>query len=126
MHYVRPPLKKIFDPNNITKILHTEDNLYEVQAAKCTKTLYQTDTIRPAVLLYCCTDVHCTAVKLYSTAVELYYYTSVMMYCCTAVMLYRCTAVLLYNFTAALRNVCLCAGLQETPTFQPSLQDPCP
>ena len=42
MHYVTPPIKKIhFTPIN------TEDNFYEVQTTKCTKTLYKTDTIRP-------------------------------------------------------------------------------
>ena len=43
------PLKKIFDPNKIPPQKNTEDNFYEVQTTKCTKTLYKTDTIRPTV-----------------------------------------------------------------------------
>ena len=44
------PLKKnIFDPNKIPPQKNTDDNFYGVQMTKCTKTLYQTDTIRPAV-----------------------------------------------------------------------------
>ena len=40
MHYVNPPIKKIYN---------TGDNFYEVQTTKCTKTLYKTDTIGPVV-----------------------------------------------------------------------------
>ena len=50
MHYVTPPLKKNYlNPTKNQKILHTEDNFYEVQTTKCTKTLYQTGTIRPTL-----------------------------------------------------------------------------
>ena len=44
--------KNIFDSNKIPypfKKKKIEYNLYEVQTAKCTKTLYITDTIRPVV-----------------------------------------------------------------------------
>ena len=37
------PFKKIFDPNKIPKMLHTEDNFHEVQTTKRTKKLYQTE-----------------------------------------------------------------------------------
>ena len=37
------------DPNKKNPQKNTEDNFYEVQMTKCTKTLYQTDTIRPTV-----------------------------------------------------------------------------
>ena len=45
---------KIFYPKKIPhpqkkKIKNTADNFYEVQTTKCTKSLYQTDTIRPTV-----------------------------------------------------------------------------
>ena len=50
MQYVIPPIKKeIFDPNQIPHQKNTKDNFHEVQMTKCTKTLYQTDTIRHAV-----------------------------------------------------------------------------
>ena len=49
MQYVIPPIKKIVDPNKLPPKKFTEDNFYEVQTTKCTKILYQTDTIRPAV-----------------------------------------------------------------------------
>ena len=50
MHYVTLPLNIFFlTPTKYQKILHTEDNFYEVQTTKCTKSLYQTDTIRPTV-----------------------------------------------------------------------------
>ena len=44
------PSKNIFPPNKIPPKKIKEDNFYEVQTTKCTKTLYKTDTIRPAVL----------------------------------------------------------------------------
>ena len=37
--------KKYFTPTKYP-LKNTKDNLYEVQTTKCTKTLYQTDTIR--------------------------------------------------------------------------------
>ena len=43
-----PPIKKILDPNKIPSPKNTEDIFYELEITKCTKTLYQTDTIRPA------------------------------------------------------------------------------
>ena len=50
MQYVIPPIKKkIFDRNKITLQKNTADNFYKVQTTKCTKTLYQTDTIYPAL-----------------------------------------------------------------------------
>ena len=49
MHYVTPALNQIFDPYKIPKMLHTEDNFYDVQTTNCTKSLYQIDTICPAV-----------------------------------------------------------------------------
>ena len=45
-------LKKIFDAYKIPPQKNTEDNFYEVQTTKCTKTLYKTDTIRPVVLYH--------------------------------------------------------------------------
>ena len=50
MHYVNPFIKMI----NLTTTKYpsqknTEDNFCEVQTTKCTKTLYQTGTIRPPV-----------------------------------------------------------------------------
>ena len=41
-----------FDHNKIPPQKNTEDNFYEVQMIKCTKTLYKTGTIRPALLPY--------------------------------------------------------------------------
>ena len=68
MHYVTPPLEKIVDHYKIPKILHTEDIFHEVQKSKCTKSLYQTDTIRPLVHslslhgpVLLCSSVHCPA-----------------------------------------------------------------
>ena len=49
MQYVIPPIKKIFDPNQIPHQKNMEDNFHKVQTRKCTKTLYQTDTIRPVL-----------------------------------------------------------------------------
>ena len=51
MNYVTPPINKKNDPNKIPPPKNTEDNFYEVQATKCTKTLYKIDTIHPVVLL---------------------------------------------------------------------------
>ena len=49
MQYVIPPIKKNYltPKNTPSPLKNTEDNFYEVQRTKCTKTLYQTDTIRP-------------------------------------------------------------------------------
>ena len=44
-----PPKKYISHQQNNPPQKNTEDNFYEVQTTKCTKTLYKTDTIRPAV-----------------------------------------------------------------------------
>ena len=41
--------KKKLTSTKYQNILHMEGNFYEVQTTKCTKTLYQTDTIRPLV-----------------------------------------------------------------------------
>ena len=41
--------KKKLTSTKYQNILHMEGNFYEVQTTKCTKTLYQTDTIRPVV-----------------------------------------------------------------------------
>ena len=46
MQLVTPPIKK----KNLTPRKNTENNLYEVETTKCTKTLYKTD-IRLTVLL---------------------------------------------------------------------------
>ena len=51
MQYVIPPIKKkYFTPTKYAP-KNTKYNLYEVQTTKCTKTLYQTDTIRPLLVL---------------------------------------------------------------------------
>ena len=50
MQYVIPPIKKIIIyPNKIPHQKNTEDNFHEIQTTKCTKTMNQTDTIRPTV-----------------------------------------------------------------------------
>ena len=46
MHYVTLSIKII---NFTTTKYLPEDNFYEVQMTKCTKTLYQTGTIHPTV-----------------------------------------------------------------------------
>ena len=51
MHYIIPPLKKIFDQKNTKKYCIRKTVVYEIQMPKCTKTPYQTDTIRPVVYL---------------------------------------------------------------------------
>ena len=49
MQYVIPPIKnQKIDHNRISPPENTEVNFYEPQTTKCTKSLYQTDTIRPA------------------------------------------------------------------------------
>ena len=47
-----PPKKYISHQQNNPPQKNTEDNFYEVQTTKCTKTLYKTDTIHPVL--------HCT------------------------------------------------------------------
>ena len=37
-----PSIKKYLTPTQYEKILHTEENCYQVQTTKCIKTLYQT------------------------------------------------------------------------------------
>ena len=49
MQYVIPPIKKKYLTPTKYPFKKTEDNFYEVQTTKCTKILYQTDTIRPTV-----------------------------------------------------------------------------
>ena len=60
MQYVIPPIKIFFYPNKIPDHKNTEDNFHEVQTTKCTKILYQTDTICPAVLY---SALKCSAVQ---------------------------------------------------------------
>ena len=42
---------KIFDPNKILKMLHTEYNFHDVPTTNCTKSLYQMDTTFPTVYI---------------------------------------------------------------------------
>ena len=51
MQYIIPQIEKMFAPNKIPlppQKKNTEDQFYKEQTTKYTKTLYQTDTIRPA------------------------------------------------------------------------------
>ena len=51
MQYVIPPIKKKYlTPTKKNFKKNTEDNSNEIHMTKCTKTLYQTDTICPASL----------------------------------------------------------------------------